>query len=117
MRVQKKQAHKVAMSLRRGYQSKTKPIVKQRNANIETHRVVKYEKMNKAPRLDDIPAELIKSIDPWIAIHNLILSISNQEQITQKWSKTVICPIPKKDDKLTFENYRGISLACTFYKI
>jgi hypothetical protein len=50
------------------------------------------------------------------AIHKHINSIWNKEQLPDQWKESIIVPIHKKGDKLT-NNYRGISLLSTSYKI
>lgn len=50
-------------------------------------------------------------------IYELILQIWNQEKMPEKWDKAIVCPIYKKGDKHNCNNYRGISLLCTTYKI
>ena len=74
---------------------------------------------NKAPGADEIPAELLKHGGTCLtnAVHVLLLKIWNDEVIPEDWRKSIICPIHKKGDKLKCENYRGISLVCTAYKI
>jgi hypothetical protein len=40
-----------------------------------------------------------------------------QEKILDEWKRCVICPIHKNGDLLECENYRGISLLNTLYKV
>lgn len=90
------------------------------NGNIELSileeikSVNKCQKMNNVSSIYDIPAEFIKS-GPWSmnAIHNLVLSIWNQKQISQRCDT----PNPQKSNKLTCENYRDTPLLCTSCKI
>jgi hypothetical protein len=51
------------------------------------------------------------------AIHKLINSIWNKEELPDQWKRSVIVPIHKKGDKTDCSNYRGISLLSTSYKM
>jgi hypothetical protein len=51
------------------------------------------------------------------AIHKLINSIWNKEEFPDQWKESIILPIHKKSDKTECNNYRGISLLSTSYKI
>ena len=59
-----------------------------------------------------IPAELIKAGGRTIccAIHKLIISTWNKEELPEEWKGSIIVPIHKKGDKTDCNNYRGISL-------
>lgn len=100
-------------------------IMVKRNRNIqppsleEIESAIKCGKINKVEGIDEIPAEGIKSSGRWIikTIHNLLLYIWNHEEIPQEWSKTLICPIHEKGNKLTGGNCKGFSLLCMSYKI
>jgi hypothetical protein len=67
------------------------------------------------PGSDHIPAELIQAGGKILlsAIHNLI----NKEELPDQWKESVIVPVLKKCDKTDCNNYRGISLLSTSYKI
>jgi hypothetical protein len=51
------------------------------------------------------------------AIHKLIISIWNKEELPDQWKQSIIVPIHKKSDKSDCNNCRGISLLSTSYKI
>ena len=51
------------------------------------------------------------------AIHELIISIWNKEELPEEWKELIIVPIYKKGDKTDCNNYRGISLWPTTYKL
>jgi hypothetical protein len=51
------------------------------------------------------------------AIHKLIIYIWNKEELNEEWKELIIVPIYKKGDKTDSNNYRGISLLPTTYKI
>jgi len=76
-------------------------------------------KIHKSPGIDQIPAELIKAGGRTICleIHKLITSIWKKEKLPEEWKELIIIPIHKKGDKTDCNNYRGISLLPTTYKI
>jgi hypothetical protein len=51
------------------------------------------------------------------AIHKLINSVWNKEELPEQWKESIIVPIRKKGDKTDCKNYSGISLLSTSYKI
>jgi hypothetical protein len=51
------------------------------------------------------------------AIHKLINSIWNKEELLDQWKESITVPIHIKGDKTDCNNYRGISLLSTSYKI
>jgi hypothetical protein len=51
------------------------------------------------------------------AIHKLINSVWNKEELPDQWKEYIIVPIHKTDDKTDCNNYRGISLLSTSNKI
>jgi hypothetical protein len=51
------------------------------------------------------------------AIHKLINSIWNKEELPDQWKGSIIVPIHKKGDKSDCNSYRGISLLSTSYNI
>jgi len=56
----------------------------------------------------------------WIvhcAIHKLIISTWNKEELLEEWKELIIVAIHKKGDKTDCNNYRGVSLLRTTYKI
>jgi len=80
-----------------------------------------FEKLqgHQSPGTDQIPAELIKAGGRTIRseIHKLITSIWNKEELPEEWKESIIVPIYKKGDETNCNNYRGISLLPTKYKI
>jgi hypothetical protein len=79
--------------------------------------VAKFKKC-KSPGNDQIPAELIQAGGEILlsAIHKLINSVWNKEELPDQWKESIIVPIKKRVIKLT-NNYRGISLLSTSYKV
>jgi len=76
-------------------------------------------KSHKSPGIDQIPAELIKAGNRTICldIHKLITSIWKKEKLPEEWKESIIVPIHTKGDKTDCNNYRGISILTTTYKI
>jgi hypothetical protein len=76
-------------------------------------------KSYKSPGTDQIPAELIKAGGEklYSEIHRLICCNWNKKELPQQWKESIILPIYKKGDKTDYNNYRGISILSTAYKI
>ena len=89
----------------------TEPLVPERSA-FDVELAIEKLKSHKSPGIDQIPAELIKAEGRTIhyEIHNLIISIWNNEELPEEWKELSNVPIYKKDDKIDCSNYRGISL-------
>jgi hypothetical protein len=94
------------------------PLVLEPSA-LEVELAIEKLKSHKSPGIDQIPAELITAGGRTIrcAIHKLIIAIWNKEELPAEWKESVIVPIHKKGDKTDCNNYRGISLLPTTYKI
>lgn len=73
----------------------------------------------KASGTDGIPVELIKYDEEALhqAIYELCQKIWNDEELSEEWNKAIVVPLHKKGDKLSCNNYRGISLLNTTYKV
>jgi hypothetical protein len=76
-------------------------------------------KKYKSPGSDQIPAELIQAGGKMLlsAIHKLINSVWNKEELPDQWKESIIVPVHKKGDKTDCNNYRGISLLSSSYKM
>ncbi|CAK1591299.1 unnamed protein product [Parnassius mnemosyne] len=85
----------------------------------DTKRAIQSIKNNKSPGMDDIQGELIKYAGTGFEkeFHHLVLQIWNNEKMADDWNTSVICPLHKKGDILDCNNYRGISLLNTGYKV
>ena len=86
---------------------------------FEVESAIEKLKNHKSPGIGQTPAELIKEGGRTIRyqIHKLIVSIWNKEEVPEEWKESTIVPICKKGDKTDCNNYRGISLLQTTYKI
>jgi len=86
---------------------------------FEVELAVEKLKSHKSPGIDQIPAEFIKAGGRAIrcVIHKLIISIWNKKELPEEWKELIIVPIYKKGDKTDCNNYRGILLLPTTYKI
>jgi hypothetical protein len=96
----------------------TEPLVPEPSL-VEVEIAIGKLKSYKYPGTDNIPAELIKAGGETLysEIHRLICCIWNKEELPQQWKVSIIVPIYKKGDKTDCNNYRGISLLSTAYKI
>jgi hypothetical protein len=74
-------------------------------------------KKYKSPGSDQIPAELIQAGGKMLlfAIHKLINSVWNKEELPDQWKESITVPIQKKGNKADCNNYRGISFLSTSY--
>ena len=72
---------------------------------------------NKAPGIDEIPAEVWKSgalNDQLLDVCNMMLEGGGKPEL---WSKSIITPIPTKDDLSEPQNYRAIGLVPKTVKV
>ena len=88
---------------------------------LDVELAIEKLKSHKSPGIDQKPAELIKAGDSAnrCVIHKLIIAIWNKEELPGEWNESIIVlvPIHQKGDKTDCNNYRGISLLPTTYKI
>jgi len=94
------------------------PLVPEPSAS-EVELAIDKLKSHKSPGIDQIPAELIKAGVRTICleIHKLITSIWKKEKLPEEWKESIIVTIHKKWDKTDCNNYRGLSILPTTYKI
>ena len=90
------------------------PLVPEPSA-AEVELVIDKLKSHKSPGIDQIPAKLIRTI--CLEIHKLITSIWKKDKLPEEWKESIVVPIHKKGDKTDWNNYRGVSLLPTTYKI
>jgi hypothetical protein len=85
----------------------------------EVEVAIRKLKRSKSAGVDQILAELIQAGGETLRseIHKLIRLIRNKEKLPHQWKESIVIPIHKKDDKTESNNYRGISLLSTSYKI
>jgi hypothetical protein len=86
---------------------------------FEVELTIEKLKSHRSRGIDQIPAELIKAGRRTIryAMNKLIISAWNKDELPEEWKESIIVPIYKKEDKRDCNNYRGISLLPTTYKI
>ena len=70
-------------------------------------------KRHKSPGIDQVPPELIKAGGR--TVHSEIRKLT--EELPEEWKESIILPIYKKGDETECNNFRGISLLSTSYKI
>jgi hypothetical protein len=80
--------------------------------HLEVKTAIAKSKKYKSPCSDQIPAELIQAGGETLlsAIHELIISIWNNEELPDQWKESIIVPIHKKSNKTNCNNYHEISL-------
>jgi hypothetical protein len=88
-------------------------------SRLEVEIAIPKFKNYKSPGSAQIPAELIQAGGEILlsAIHKLMNSVWNKEELLDQWKEYIIVPIQKKGDQTDCNNYRGISLLLTSYKI
>lgn len=76
-------------------------------------------KNGKAPGEDDITTELLRKSGKTVMkkLEQIIIKTWREEKIPEAWNLSIVCPIYKKGDIMNCNNYRGISLLDTSYKV
>jgi hypothetical protein len=75
-------------------------------------------KKYKSTGSDEILTELIQAGGEILsAINKLINFVWNKQELPDQWKESIIVPVHKKGKKTDCNNYRGISLLSTSYKI
>jgi hypothetical protein len=105
-------------NVRQKDKQKTEPLLPEPSF-VEVETAIGKLKGYKSPGTDQILAELIKAGGETLCskIHKLICSIWNKKELPQQWKESIIVPIHKKGDKTDCNNYRGMTLLSTAYKI
>ena len=85
----------------------------------ELNELLKHVKNRKSCGLDILPMELWNFGGNELKLHLLELfnKIINKNQIPQEWETGMVINLHKKGTKNKCENYRGISLLPTAYKL
>jgi sorting nexin-29 len=85
----------------------------------ETSTIITNFRKSKTLGIDNINPELIQATGLQMnsRIYRLVTNIWTKEKMPNEWNLTFICPIYKKGEKSECNNYRGISLLNTVYKI
>jgi hypothetical protein len=88
-------------------------------SRLEVEIAIAKLKKHKSPGNDAILAGLIQAGDKILlsAIYKLINYVWNKEELPHQWKESIIVPIHKKGDGIGCNNYRGILLPSTSYKI
>jgi len=81
--------------------------------------VIDKLKSHKSPGIDQTPAEPIKAGGRTVCleIYKLVTSIWKKEELFEARKESITVPVHKKGDKANCNNYIGISLLPTTYKI
>jgi hypothetical protein len=97
---------------------KPEPLVPEPSL-VEVEIAIGKLKSYKSPGTDNILAELIKAGHEilYSEIHRIICCIWNKEELPQQYKESIIIQNHKKGDKTDCNNYQGISLLSTAYKI
>ena len=85
----------------------------------QLNKVLKHAKNRKSCGLDNLPMELRKFGGNELKMHILELfnNIIDKNQMPQEWETGMVINIHKKGTKSKCENYRGITLLTTAYKL
>ena len=75
--------------------------------------------MNKASRGDGIPGKLFQILkdDAVKVLHSICQQIWKTQQWPQDWKRSVLIPIPKKDNAKEWSNYYTIALISHISKV
>ena len=85
----------------------------------EVEEAVRSLKIGKSPGIDNIPAELWKQggQESIKVLTHICQKIWETKQWPQKWTQSLVIPIPKKGNSRQCQNYRTISLICHASKV
>ena len=85
----------------------------------EVKEALNHLKCNKSPGEDGIPTELMQKGGEILSInmHELIQLVWKQETMPKEWSTSIIVSLHKKGDRTNCNNYRGLSMLNTAYKV
>ena len=78
----------------------------------EILKAIKSLKNNKAPGIDNITAEVLKTdirfVTEWL--YDLFYKIWNAQSVPEDWCRGLIIKLPKKGDRTQCTNWRGVTL-------
>jgi hypothetical protein len=85
----------------------------------EIDQIIRKQKRNRSPGEYNIIPEMLIHTDLEVKeeLYKWIKQVWEEEHITLSWKTGLICPIHKKGDNSDYNNYRGIILLKTIYKI
>ena len=85
----------------------------------EVKKAITRAKRGKAVGYDDLPVEALDNTNAIAFMHNLFRECYAQSIVPSVWLKGIINPIPKNhtQDPRDPLNFRGITLACSMYKL
>jgi hypothetical protein len=88
-------------------------------SRLEVEIAIAELKKYKSPGSDQIPAELIPAEGEIFlsAAHKLINCVWKKQELPDQWKESIILPVHKKGDKIDSNNYHGMSLLSTSYKM
>ena len=76
-------------------------------------------KSGKAPGIDNLTADLLRAdiVTTVSVLDDLFHTIWEEESIPEDWCRGLIVKLPKKGDRATCRNWRGITLMSTIAKV
>jgi len=85
----------------------------------EIRRAINKLKVKKAAGIDGIPMEAWRYAGEKLGkeLLEMIKAVWQQGSILRDWKTSIVTPLYKRGEKEAVENYRGISLLCTAYKV
>src|SRR5678815_3229024 len=84
----------------------------------EVKQAIRALKNGKSPVVDGLNNEIFKTGEEMVAwMTELINCMWREENIPSDWRKAVVCPMHKKGDRRECQNYKGIVLLLSAYKI
>jgi exonuclease III len=95
------------------------PDLDSKITELEVRQAIRRLKSGKAPGLDDISGDFLKSAENIVTpfLTKLFNHLYDRGVFPSQWCKSIIIPLLKKGDPKNPENYRGISLLSTVSKV
>ncbi|XP_023245816.1 uncharacterized protein LOC111643025 [Copidosoma floridanum] len=100
-------------------EARTNAVDQEEMSKEEFERQIARLKVGKAPGEDKLENEVWKYMPGEVdaALWELLKKVWKKGELPDQWRQGTICLIHKKGDKDKLENYRGVTLTCTAYKI